>query len=83
MALFNTRSIPNDSFARYFSLREKNLILLVICTFAIVCFGGFFYLPGDVINVELVKVHIKRAGDDVFLPQGIENRQVSVDFSIY
>ena len=77
MALMNLRSLPNDSYIRYFSLREKNIIILLFIAFIIVCFGGFFYLPGDVINVESVRVHIKRAGDDVFLPQGDFNRQVS------
>ena len=58
-------------------MNEKYVICIVVLLFIIISFGGYLYLPGDTLTVTVLKKHIKRAGDDVFIPQQFqENRQV-------
>jgi hypothetical protein len=66
---------PSQLFARRsFRLREKYLILLVVLTFGIVCFGAFFFLPedfrghGSVNSVYRVYQQIQKAGPELLIP---------------
>nr|XP_050848697.1 mannosyl-oligosaccharide alpha-1,2-mannosidase IA-like isoform X6 [Vespula vulgaris] len=67
---------PASLFARRsFRPREKYLILLVFLTFAVVCFGAFFFLPDfgaggvAVDSVYRVYRHMQKAGPDLLIPK--------------
>lgn len=56
---------------RSFRPREKYLILLVLLTFGIVCFGAFFFLPEDLrtnSSVKSVYKVIQKAGPELLIP---------------
>ncbi|XP_014616320.1 PREDICTED: mannosyl-oligosaccharide 1,2-alpha-mannosidase IA isoform X1 [Polistes canadensis] len=66
---------PASLFARRsFRPREKYLILLVFLTFAVVCFGAFFFLPdfgaGGVAVDSVYRVYrrMQKAGPDLLMP---------------
>lgn len=59
---------------RSFRPKEKFLILLVFGTFALVCFGAFFYLPEYSVSSPVNRVygkvfeHMQKAGPDLLIP---------------
>lgn len=57
---------------RAFRPREKYLIVLVLLTFGVVCFGAFFFLPelrGQTQNgVYNVYIHMQKAGPELLIP---------------
>lgn len=55
---------------RSFRPREKYLILMVILTFGIVCFGAFFFLPEDFRSDGMYGVYrrVQKAGPEFLLP---------------
>ena len=62
-------------------LREKYIILLVLCTFSIVCMCAFLYLPNmhDKVSMKEMRQRLQEAGDTMLLPKprvGIEKGKV-------
>ncbi|KAL7304893.1 hypothetical protein TKK_0002697 [Trichogramma kaykai] len=58
---------------RAFRTREKYLIILVLMTFSLVCFGAFFYLPEDMrpnsrLVYRSVYQSMKKAGPELLIP---------------
>lgn len=60
---------------RSFRPREKYLIVLVLATFALVCFGAFFFLPefrssGNAVNDSVYRVYrrMQKAGPELLIP---------------
>ncbi|CAB0033632.1 unnamed protein product [Trichogramma brassicae] len=58
---------------RAFRTREKYLIILVLMTFSLVCFGAFFYLPEDMrpnsrLVYRSVYQSMKKAGPELLMP---------------
>ena len=52
-------------------LREKYIILLVLCTFSIVCMCAFMYLPNlhDKVSMEEMRKRLQDEGEGLFIPQ--------------
>ncbi|KAF0310567.1 hypothetical protein FJT64_018460 [Amphibalanus amphitrite] len=71
---FIKRSVPSSPPRSRCKCRERNLLLLVLGTFALICFGTIFYLPdlGEGLwRLERLKRVQKRVGDvggDLLLP---------------
>ncbi|XP_060525128.1 mannosyl-oligosaccharide 1,2-alpha-mannosidase IA isoform X1 [Cylas formicarius] len=61
--------VPVPFSRKSFKPREKYVIFVVVATFALVCFGTFFYLPSSSTDsVYKVYDQIKRAGPELLIP---------------